>query len=290
MRGIGDVFQTRLNNTWHVADGSGRPRGRRRYFDTSRTRRCGVGHRRAQQRRSSIGRRDARGDRVLDDGLAERGPGHTHVLGGLLAGEPHRGPERARRVSSERPTTVRPGRELHEPRGYDRVRVSHIADVSAASLVPFACKTIAPGSTVNNDGGPTAARSPSTATNTNRPASAPRARQLRPARARSMRRAPRTSPRRPEPWMHACSARSAAPRHAEAASPARPAAFPPSHLDNRRASRRRKRGTARAVAAGSLPGTVCRMNRNACQDARNPPRNIARRSRPRSSGDRATAS
>jgi transposase-like protein len=42
--------------------------------------------------------------------------------------------------------------ELHEPRGYGRVRLAQVADVSAASLVPFVCETIVPGSTVKTDG------------------------------------------------------------------------------------------------------------------------------------------
>ena len=42
--------------------------------------------------------------------------------------------------------------ELHEPRGYGRVRLRQVADVSAASLVPFVCETITPGSTVKTDG------------------------------------------------------------------------------------------------------------------------------------------
>jgi transposase-like protein len=42
--------------------------------------------------------------------------------------------------------------ELHEPRGYGRVRLAQVADVSAASLVPFVCDTITAGSTVKTDG------------------------------------------------------------------------------------------------------------------------------------------
>ena len=42
--------------------------------------------------------------------------------------------------------------ELHEPRGYGRVRLGQVVDVSAASLVPFVCETITPGSTVKTDG------------------------------------------------------------------------------------------------------------------------------------------
>lgn len=42
--------------------------------------------------------------------------------------------------------------ELHEPRGYGRVRLAQVADVSASSLVPFVCETITPGSTVKTDG------------------------------------------------------------------------------------------------------------------------------------------
>ncbi len=42
--------------------------------------------------------------------------------------------------------------ELHEPRGYGRVRLAQVPDVSAASLVPFVCDTITPGATVKTDG------------------------------------------------------------------------------------------------------------------------------------------
>jgi len=42
--------------------------------------------------------------------------------------------------------------ELHEPKGYGRVRVRQIKDVSSASLIPFIVDTVEPGSTVNTDG------------------------------------------------------------------------------------------------------------------------------------------
>ncbi len=42
--------------------------------------------------------------------------------------------------------------ELHEPRGYGRVRLAQVVDVSAPSLVGFVCDTILPGATVKTDG------------------------------------------------------------------------------------------------------------------------------------------
>ena len=42
--------------------------------------------------------------------------------------------------------------EVHSPKGFGRVRLRHVPDVSAASLTPFVCDAIAPGSTVLTDG------------------------------------------------------------------------------------------------------------------------------------------
>ena len=42
--------------------------------------------------------------------------------------------------------------ELREPRGFGRVRLRRVSDVSAASLTPFVCDAVEPGSTVHTDG------------------------------------------------------------------------------------------------------------------------------------------
>jgi transposase-like protein len=42
--------------------------------------------------------------------------------------------------------------ELHEPKGFGRVRLRRIPDASEKSLLPFVCESIAPGSLVRTDG------------------------------------------------------------------------------------------------------------------------------------------
>jgi hypothetical protein len=42
--------------------------------------------------------------------------------------------------------------EMHRPRGFGRARLRHVADCSAASLMPFVREAIEPGSTVCTDG------------------------------------------------------------------------------------------------------------------------------------------
>lgn len=42
--------------------------------------------------------------------------------------------------------------EVHEPAGFGRVRLRRVPDVSAASLVPFVCEMVTPGSVVRTDG------------------------------------------------------------------------------------------------------------------------------------------
>lgn len=41
--------------------------------------------------------------------------------------------------------------EVHSPKGFGRIRMQRISDVSAASLTPFVCDAVAPGSTVHTD-------------------------------------------------------------------------------------------------------------------------------------------
>jgi transposase-like protein len=42
--------------------------------------------------------------------------------------------------------------EMREPKGLGRIRVKHVADVSSASLTPFVCQVVQPGSSVHTDG------------------------------------------------------------------------------------------------------------------------------------------
>jgi transposase-like protein len=42
--------------------------------------------------------------------------------------------------------------EVHEPRGFGRIRLRRVPDVSGESLVPFVCDAIEPGSEVRTDG------------------------------------------------------------------------------------------------------------------------------------------
>ncbi len=42
--------------------------------------------------------------------------------------------------------------EIHDPKGYGRVRMKRIPDVSADSLIPFVCEIVKPGSVIRTDG------------------------------------------------------------------------------------------------------------------------------------------
>jgi transposase-like protein len=42
--------------------------------------------------------------------------------------------------------------EIREPKGFGRIRIKHVADVSSASLTPFVCQAVHPGSTLHTDG------------------------------------------------------------------------------------------------------------------------------------------
>lgn len=42
--------------------------------------------------------------------------------------------------------------EIHDPKGYGRVRMKRIPDVSADSLIPFVCEAVKPGSVIRTDG------------------------------------------------------------------------------------------------------------------------------------------
>lgn len=68
----------------------------------------------------------------------------TYVGGKKKGGKRGRG--------AERKEIVIIALEVHDPKGYGRVRMKRIPDVSADSLVPFICETIKPGSVVQTDG------------------------------------------------------------------------------------------------------------------------------------------
>jgi len=42
--------------------------------------------------------------------------------------------------------------EMRDPKGFGRIRVKRVSDVSSASLTPFVCQAVEPGSTVHTDG------------------------------------------------------------------------------------------------------------------------------------------
>ena len=42
--------------------------------------------------------------------------------------------------------------EIKQPKGFGRMRMRHIPDASGASLIPFVCDVVAPGSVVSTDG------------------------------------------------------------------------------------------------------------------------------------------
>jgi transposase-like protein len=48
--------------------------------------------------------------------------------------------------------TVAVAVEVQEPRGFGRIRLQRVPDVTAASLVPFVCDVLEPGATVQTDG------------------------------------------------------------------------------------------------------------------------------------------
>jgi transposase-like protein len=51
--------------------------------------------------------------------------------------------------------------EVREPRGFGRVRLQRVPDVSAAALVPFVCDVVEPGTIVQTDGWPSYKQLPS---------------------------------------------------------------------------------------------------------------------------------
>jgi transposase-like protein len=81
---------------------------------------------------------------------AERRPlsGIVEVDEALVGGVEHDG-KRGR--GTEKPI-VAIGLEIHQPKGFGRVRTRQVPDASDASLRPFVCETVVPGSIVHTDG------------------------------------------------------------------------------------------------------------------------------------------
>ena len=66
-----------------------------------------------------------------------------------LVGGEDRGGKRGR--GAERKSIVVIALEIHEPRGYGRVRMQRVSDASASNLIPFVCNVVLPGSEVRTD-------------------------------------------------------------------------------------------------------------------------------------------
>ena len=78
----------------------------------------------------------------------ERLSGYIEVDETLIGGESHGG-KRGR--GSEKKSLVAIALEIHEPKGFGRVRMQQISDASGANLIPFICETVKPGSVVLTD-------------------------------------------------------------------------------------------------------------------------------------------
>lgn len=81
-------------------------------------------------------------------------PGRDQLAGRVEVDETYVGgdEENVRGRQTETKAIVAVAIEVLEPRGFGRVRLRRIADVSAASLTPFVCEVVAPGSVVHTDG------------------------------------------------------------------------------------------------------------------------------------------
>lgn len=83
-------------------------------------------------------------------------PGRDRLSGSVEVDETYVGGEEAGVHGRETDTKaiVAIAVEVHSPKGFGRVRLRRVPDVSAASLTPFVCATIVPGSVVRTDGWP----------------------------------------------------------------------------------------------------------------------------------------
>lgn len=81
---------------------------------------------------------------------SERQPlsGIVEVDEALVGGVEHEG----KRGRGTKKSLVAISLEIHQPKGFGRVRMRQVADASDASLRAFVCETVAPGSVVHTDG------------------------------------------------------------------------------------------------------------------------------------------
>ena len=82
-------------------------------------------------------------------------PGRTKLVGEVevdetYVGGPSKGGKRGR--GADKKFIVVIAVELHEPKGYGRIRMRYVLDVTATSLVPFVCHVVEAGSLVRTDG------------------------------------------------------------------------------------------------------------------------------------------
>lgn len=78
----------------------------------------------------------------------ERLSGNIEIDETLVGGKEQNG-KRGR--GAERKSVVVIAIEVHEPKGFGRVRMQRIPDASGSSLIPFVCNSVEPGSTVLTD-------------------------------------------------------------------------------------------------------------------------------------------
>ncbi len=78
----------------------------------------------------------------------ERLSGDVEVDEALIGGVEHGG-KRGRGTSK---SVVAIAVEILDPKGFGRLRMRHVPDASGASLLPFVCDVVVPGSTVHTDG------------------------------------------------------------------------------------------------------------------------------------------
>jgi transposase-like protein len=81
-------------------------------------------------------------------------PGRDRLAGTVEVDETYVGGEErgVRGRETETQAIVAIALEIHDPKGFGRVRLQQIADVSSTSLTPFVCDTVRPGAVVRTDG------------------------------------------------------------------------------------------------------------------------------------------
>ena len=78
----------------------------------------------------------------------ERLSGNVEVDEALIGGVEHGG-KRGRGTTK---SVVAIAVEIHDPKGFGRIRMRHLSDASGENLIPFVCDMVVPGSTVHTDG------------------------------------------------------------------------------------------------------------------------------------------